>query len=239
MKRFLFIVVVLCAFLSVASADRYVDADECADIDEFYKAIEMGTTVTVNGYVISDHPYKDERDSVEGYCFAMYIDISGCARRQVYIFANQEQAQNLVKDDYVSISGQMFSRGNTGKAYYFNTQIENGYVEKLDVPEPTILDLNEELFDMVSKIKEHHIGDIVKGEGIKVVSTDEWTNTSSKETTYYYYFSVGNLRIRFYNHAKDIFKGDIVDFECVIYDYDEENKTLLCDNPVYHVHGIN
>ena len=38
------------------------------------------------------------------------------------------------------------------------------------------------------------------------------------------------------DNTKDLFKGDFIDFEGIIYDYDEENKVLFCRDPVYKLH---
>ena len=226
----------LCAMLNCASADRYVNSADCNNLDDFLNAIEMGTTVTAEGYVyIADSTFSSTMDDVEGYYINIIVDIKGCIERHFFIMATKEQAANLEKDDYVTISGKMFSRGNTGKHYYINTQTDNGFVEKKEVkPEPTILDLNEEKFDMVSRVQEHRIGDIAKGNGLEIVKTQESNITSS--TTYYFILQTGNLRIQFYTKSKDLFKGDIIDFEGTIYNYDVDSRTLLCRDPVYQLH---
>ena len=87
---------------------------------------------------------------------------------------------------------------------------------------------------MVSRVKEHRIGDIAKGEGLKIVSTKESNITST--TTYYSFLEIGNLRIQFYSKSKDLFKGDIIDFEGTIYNFDVDSGTLLCRDPVYQLH---
>ena len=226
---------VLCTLLVYASADRYVDAADCENVNDFFDAIEMGTTVTVNGYIYLG-PFDYDMDGVTGYEIGIYIDIPGCMQRNVFLMASEEQAEGLEKDDYISASGQMFSRGNTGTVYYFNTQLGNGFVKKLDKPEPSILDLNDETYNISSVVQKHHIYDIAKGENLQIVLTDEWQNSSSSETTYYYYMSVGNINVRFHTHTKDLFKGDYIDFEGIIYNYDEKTKTLLCNEPVYQLH---
>jgi len=235
MKRIILVAfaVLLCVVLSIASADRAVNSADCNSMDDFLKAIEMGTTVTADGYINSDGSIY-EMDNVEGYCVSLLLDIKGCVTRNVSIMMSKEQAANLEKGDYVTVTGIMFSRGNTGKTYYFNTQGEKGYVEKKDIPEQTILDLNEEKYDMVSKVQEHRIGDIAKGNGLEITQTDEYTYSSS--TTYYFILKKGNLRIQFYTHSKDLFKGDIIDFEGTIYNYDVDSRTLLCQDPVYQLH---
>lgn len=234
----IFIVVLLCVLLNSASADRYANASDYTNIEEFFEAIEMGTTVTVNGFVYLG-PFAYEMEGVTGYSIGVFIDIPGCVRKNIFIMASKEQAEGLEEGDYLSISGQMFSRGNTGNNYFLNTQLENGFVIKLDTPDPRTLDLNDDITDMVSRVKEYRIGDIAKGESLKVVLTDEWTNTfsSKADTTYYYYYlSAGNLYIRFYTHTKDLFKGDIIDFQGIIYDYTEKNRILYCEDPVYNLH---
>ncbi len=238
MKRIILLLVaaVLCAVLGLASADRAVNSADCNNLDDFLNAIEMGTTVTAEGYVyVADSVITSTMDNVEGYYINLIVDIKGCIERHIFILGTKEQAAGLEKDDYVTISGKMFSRGNTGKHYYINTQTENGFVEKKDdKPEPTILDLNEEKYDMVSRVQEHRIGDIAKGNGLEIIQTSDYTYSSS--TTYYYILKTGNLRIQFYTKSKDLFKGDVIDFEGTIYNYDVDSMTLLCRDPVYQLH---
>ena len=235
MKRIVlvYVAILLCILLVHASADRYINSDDCENMNDFLNAIEMGTTITANGYVYIA-PYKYEMDKVEGYCLNLILDIKGCVEQHVFLMISEEQKTNIEAGDYISVSGKMFSRGNTGKNYYFNTQLDGGYVEKKKTPEHIILDLNEEKYDMVSVVKQHRIGDIAKGEGLTIISTDEWTYSS--DTTYYYYVSLGNLIIRFHTNEKDLFKGDVIDLEAEIYNYDEPSKLLLCRNPIYQLH---
>lgn len=238
MRRIIAIILVLLLLgsLNSALADRYVIAGECENVEDFFKRIEMGTTITTNGFVYSG-PFDYEMQNVEGYRIGIYIDIPGCVSKNIFVMASEEQAKNITDGDYISISGQMFSRGNTGINYYFNTQLENGFVNKLDKPEPTILNLNAEKY-MTTHVKEHRLEDIAKGEKLEIVKTDEWTDSFSGRTTYYFYIAAGDISIRFHTNAKDLFKGDIIDFEGVIYDYDMVNKILFCRDPIYNIHNI-
>ncbi len=224
MKRCLsvLIAVILCVLLGSATGDRFVNSSECKNLDEFLDAIEMGTTVTVTGYIYLG-PFDYEMDGVKGYDIGITIDIPGCVARNLFLMVSKEQSEGLEKGDYISVSGQMFSRGNTGNNYYLNTQLENGFVEKLEIPEPAIMDLTED-YDMVSKVAIHKFRDIAKGEGLEVVLTTE--KTFSHGTTYYYYLQAGNIFVGFYTETKDLFKGDIIDFEGVIHDYDASSRIL-------------
>lgn len=235
-KRILliFTVALLCIIFNSTLADRYVNSADCNSVNDFINAIEMGTTVTAEGYVYSS-PFDYTMDNVDGYRLGIILDIKGCIEQNIFLMTSKDQADGLEKGDYVSVSGKMFSRGNTGSNYYFNTQVDGGYVEKKEKPIPSIFDLNEEKYNLVSRVKEHRIGDIAKGKGLEIVLTDEYTYSSS--TTYYFVLASGNLQIQFYTHSKDLFKGDIIDFEGTIYNYDEKSKTLLCKDPIYQLHN--